>query len=624
MNSYFIQHVEQRLKDAGVDIYQPNFWESEEFQPFKEEYYLGGLEGKITIREIVERYILSEDQVNNLYLSKYDMGNHIALSDDDCQYTELAAELDRLYNHSLSVDPKEFYRSNGLRDRIKKYLLLDLDKYKDIEDYYYERNTAEVFKLLFLLYQLENVIYKDRNILKMLGNPSLENVDNSMVGLFTSNGNIMRDLKDNVEREISMEYRGNVKKTLWEIITDWQSVIFAISGIIDYSEEHGLHNDMDALIEKYSKIAICIETDKIPNKYEGSPIEQFYLKLCQHENLGREKDILFVNAIEIKHKKRTEEQIRVLNELRTIIVEKSQVGKYIETYYKEIAELVYLRDNVSASEKETLCKSIDKVNLILDFFSRETNLFLLSKNKVDVTFIISCLQAVVLSEQNEKFNYKFPAYDKVSRTPRSVRNALNYKEVEVFDALKTYFVRKVMECWNSNLGRESSKKQMNVLENICDTFVYKVLEISNMGDMKLAHDYLIKQISHDIFNYPQKKTAKEFMEKKLDELGYKYIDPENIIGDSFYMSAIMDENLNELLGNFKKKISDESRDDVYRLSFDYEISASDGFVVAEQHMEYIVDKVNHIVQPSDRFESIRFANEYLSRLKMIGIPIIES
>jgi hypothetical protein len=205
MLSYIVQIIEQRLKDAGVNIYEPRFWESDGFLPFRDEYYIGGPEGKITIREIVERFILSEDEVKQIYTSKYDMGNHIVLKEEDCQYTELAAELNKLYDYRLCVDAKEFYRANGLRDRIKKFMLIDLDKYKDLKDEDYERNTAEVFKILFLLYKLENVFYKDRNILKMLGNPSLENVDNSSVGLHTSNGNIMKDLKDNLEREISLE-----------------------------------------------------------------------------------------------------------------------------------------------------------------------------------------------------------------------------------------------------------------------------------------------------------------------------------------------------------------------------------------------------------------------------------
>ncbi len=622
MNNYIVDEVKQRLNDAGVNINAIDFWKTEEFQPFIEEYYLGGPEGKITIREIVERYILSDEEVMKLYKSKYDMGNRIILSEEDCQYSKLAEELNKVLNHEVSVDAKEFYRSNGLRDRIKKFLLIDLDKYKtDFKNDDYDRNTSEVFKLLYLFYLLENSAYKDRNVLKMLGNPSLENVDNSMIGLSTSNGAIMKDLKDSAERELSTDYRAKVKSTIWKIVIEWEDVISAISGIIDYSEENGLKHDMDLMIGKYSKVAMGMETEIIPDKYDDSPIEQLYLRLCQHENLGREKDILFINSLDIDNQKRTREQIEKLKELRKKVVKKDDVGLFIKTHCHDIAPLVYLR-KVSSKEGEALTKLIDKVNLILEFFTRETKLFIHTKNTVSVTYIISCLQAIVLSEQNEKFNYKFPAYDKVTRTPRSVQNSLNYQEVDVFEALKTYFVRKVMECWNCNIGREYAKKQMTILENICDSLLYKILQIPNMEDMKLAHDYLIKRIGHDVFEFSEKARAKEVMTNKLLDLGYRYNDPKNIIGNAFYESGIMDENLNEIYENISNSIFDESWEELIESSFDYEISMSDNFVVGKQHLAFIVDKIKKVVYPAEKFEGIEFSDGYLERLQKIGVKLV--
>ncbi len=58
--------------------------------------------------------MLSNDEIINLYRSKYDMGNIVPLSDEDCQYTVLARELCRLFKYKIDIDAKYFYREGGL------------------------------------------------------------------------------------------------------------------------------------------------------------------------------------------------------------------------------------------------------------------------------------------------------------------------------------------------------------------------------------------------------------------------------------------------------------------------------------------------------------------------------
>lgn len=621
MISYVIADVKKRLIEAGVDISIPNYVETEAFIPFKTEYYLGGPEGRITIQEIIERYILTDEQVKNVYLSNYEMGNRVLLTEEECQYIRLAKELDRFNSHKLGVDAKEFYRKNGLRDRIKKYFGIDLDLYRDINDPAYQKNTSEVFKILFLLYHLENIRYSDRNILKMLGNPSIENVDNSMVGIRTSNGSIMKDLKDCVEREISVEYRGLVKTTLYKIVTDWEQMIVHLTEITNYFDEMECQDDLIKILSKYNELIRMLHINEMPLKYNHSPAELLYLKLCQHEQLGRVKDIIFVNSIETKNIARTKHQIEKLRKLRKCTFRKEDASKYVKSNYKNIAELVYLREDISEKETNLLLSLTGKLELILNFFNTQTKLFWITGDTIDSLFVVSCLQAIVLSDQNEKFNYKFPAYDRVSKTPKSVQNALNSSENEIFEALKIYFVRKVMECWNYNLGHEYCKEHITAFENICDTILCNLLLIPDINDMKFAHDYLVKQIGHDILEYPQKIEAKNYFTVKLSEMGYQYIDPDNIIGDLFLESDVLTENLDKLLGNIENKIKDSSEPLGFELSYVYEVCFTDGYPIGERHLELVLDKQRHIVKPTESIKPIQYKKDYIDRLKKIGISV---
>jgi len=615
--NFFIEGVKKKLEDAGVDIHEPEFMEKESFVEFKDAFFLGGKEGRTTYREIIERYMLSNSEIINLYRSKYDMGNIVPLSEEDCQYTVLAGELCRIFSNEINVDAKEFYRLGGLRDRVRKCIGIDFKLYEDINDSEYDENVRQIFKIMYLFYYLEHAEYPDRNILKMLEDESCENVDNSVIGVVTSNGAIMKALKDSVERELPIEFRGLVKKTLWKIVSDWERIIKESCMVMDYAEEYGESYDLDIIISKYSQIAEKLVIRSVPKAYHMSPNELLYLKLAQHENRGKEKDIIFVNRIKTEYQERTSEQIEIMLELRNFIVEREKAGEYITVYLNEISELVYLRKEVSDKENKTILSSIDKVEKILDFFMTGTKMFFGNGDKLNVTFIISCLQVILLSEQSEEFIYRFPAYHKISKSYRRVQGALKGEEKVVFEALQAYFIRKVMECYNCNIGRKHGKDIITKVEIICDTLLHKILQIPDIETMKLAHDYYVKAIQEDIISFPQRRFAFDFISEEIEKFHYTYIDPENLIGEMFFESSIMKENLEELISRITKNIEE---DDGYYLSYDYEVcNPEDETVVKTIHSEVTlnnVEKTVHLIKIKKEY-----AEKYKKRFEEVGISL---
>lgn len=616
MREYFLEYMKHQLEEAGVDIHKPGFIYDEAYKIFDDAYVHAGLDGQISYREMIERYLLSDEERANLYVSKYEMGNIVPLRKEDCTYEALAEELTDMFHDDRAVVASEFTRNGGLKSRIKSSLGIDFAKFRDSEG---KEHTDAEFKILYLFYCMENCKEEKRNVLKMLANPSIENVDNTAVGIKTSNGRIMKELKDSIGREISVEFRGKVKRTLSRMAQDWQHIIQSASMVMDYADECGYTDDLDPVIEKYSKIADTFMLKDIPDKYVHSLYELLYLKLAQHENRGREKDIHFVNSIPIVHIERNTEQIETLLYLRRMIVERYRVAEYIEIYADELAELVYLRSDCTKREIQKIIRCANKVEMILEFFAEETMLLYMTKDKVNVAFIVACLQAIILSEQTEEFKYKFPAYDKVSRTYKRVQGALKGEDKIIYEALKAYFVRKVLECMNCNYGRKKTKDRLTQIENMCDTLFYKILAIPDLDVMVLVHDYFVKAISQEIIEFPQRQDAFVYFKSMIEEHDYEYVDTENIVGNVFYESAIMYSNLEEIAERLIRRIHNPDKENDL-VSFDFEVcDISEENVLKNVRLEFLVEYDRHVITAYAMKRN--YSDEMVNRLRAVGISL---
>lgn len=88
--------------------------------------------------------------------------------------------------------------------------------------------------------------------------------------------------------------------------------------------------------------------------------------------------------------------------------------------------------------------------------------------------IISFLQAIILDEKNEIFDYTFYGYQKSMKHKQHVQIAINQDKRPV-DALKVYWSRKINDHWYANIGRYEMRCKMRELENICDTALLSFL-----------------------------------------------------------------------------------------------------------------------------------------------------
>ncbi len=436
--------------------------------------------------------------------SNYYMGKEKKLSKEDCSYLALAKSIIKLdkskmkagdFNNEADIEAvaKEFavkfYRKDGgYISQIRKYLNIDLDLVaEDNLDF-----QCEKFKILYMFYILKEKKPKIR-IIELLGKQSMENIDSTAIGWKTYNCEIVHTVKCMLERELSTEYLNNVYGLMGIITPIWDKLYRKFIDEVDMYSNMGEQYDFEKLISFLQmELEELPETDNY-NFAELSPIATLYLRILQNEQIGQIKDVMLINSIQIQSNYNVPpDMVKEMKALHKVKVEVCDVGKYIDTNVDRIAEYVYLKRNVSASERRKIQYHKEKVSIIYDFCVRAQRLIDMQEISTEL-FVISCLQAIVLDEQNEVFEYIFPGYKKSMNNKPRVQGALKGTE-EVVDALKCYWVRKVMDHWYANLGRIDVRYKEIEVQNLCDNILIRVLSCHTMPEMLNLNQFYYHRI----------------------------------------------------------------------------------------------------------------------------------
>lgn len=398
-----------------------------------------------SIKELTEQGLLDQPDVLDTYKSIYDMGNPYELCDEECEDIALAREIIELsqpeigeinldkwidssknrqyiasqivktanlesvegFKYDLADDLAEIFSlQRGYRERLKESLNLDLDLF----DKNILKNKCENAKILYLLYMLEKKHFPTTNILELLSKPSMENIDNSLLGMKTYNGDIIAFIKNSLEKEMSLYIKTKLQKITQSITFAWDELLENASSTADRMADVGY-----IFAEKGSLFifpVLGIFARKSETKYAHSPIETLYLKILQHEYSGNILNILEVNSssIEFNFAKRSKfiDEMKMLNNNKIDI---NSIEKYIDDNIYQIAKYVYLKEKSSRDERNKILNCKKKLRKFLSFCFRAKPLLSIKDNLTEL-WIVSILQAIL--DHNDSFKYKFPLYNNYS------------------------------------------------------------------------------------------------------------------------------------------------------------------------------------------------------------------
>ncbi|MBQ6889032.1 MAG: hypothetical protein IJN54_16150 [Lachnospiraceae bacterium] len=531
MFELFRESIRVFLQSNGVDICDYNYKESDNYKKIKNTkiWGVGGI--SISLEEFIERFLLTRQEVFDTYESKYDMGSAYEFDDNECEDVEVAKEIITILNLAFKNDIEaeaeefvnKFYRKKGLIERLRTSLCVDLELF-DKDNI---RCKRERCKILYFFYMLEHYYFPDTNVLMLLNKPSMENIDNSFIGMKTYNGMVIKFIKDSLEKELFLPVKEEIKGGVAQIVLKWDEIMENAYLLMDFLYEKGYDYDFEETIRLLLTDSERVKVNNIL-QYTYSPIETLYLKMTQYEYIGNIQDIIKLNNIQKEYDfKISPELVEEMKNLHYKLIDIENVERFIEEDALRISKYVYLKPEVSKEEVRRIRKSKGKVHKWIEFCARAKPM--LSKEDIaNELQIVSVLQAIILDDKNETFNYSFHGWQKYMKHMPQVQGGLK-NDKHVLDALQCYWVRKVTDRWYANIGRADVRTKTRALEQVCDNILLKILTQSNLDEMRKVHEFYLSKLDDGLITTRKQISAVKRLTSYLKDKGFEYVDEWYII-----------------------------------------------------------------------------------------------
>lgn len=551
--------IRKILQYKGIDIKNLTYKDDViNYQTIKNEQIQEFPGGSMSLEEFIERFLLDRNN-GCYYISLYEMGNPVEFPKSSDYSDESVADdiACLLYPSADGADQHEhviailntFGRKGGLNERIKKYLKLDLDSFNKPD----LRSKRERCKILHFFYLLEHKSYDKKNVLKLLDNPSMENVDNTFLGWQTHNGKIVRTVKESLGKELSLEEKDRVYSTIANISLAWDNILDNVRLLLDFLYDYGFdYNSVEPL-----QLPIpTFESDEgnRESTYQY-PVERLYLTISQREYLGNLLDIAFVNDIQNGNNYDVPpELVEEMKSLRHTYVDFNDAEKYIDDNALRLSRYVYLGRETTRADVQRICTYTHKLQKLLNFCYR-ANCRIDIREISDELQIVSFLQALILDNQSEKFDYIYYGYQNQYKKMMSVQSAPR-GDKHVPDALQVYWVRKVTDRWYANVGKYDVRLKLRQIEQTCDEIRKQILSQPTLDKMIAAHNFYMEQADHSFFGVENQIQAVSHVVNFLHDLGFMYEDHECKIRYAFLDSEDCDAICDSILLDLQIAIQD--------------------------------------------------------------------
>ena len=538
------------LMKHHIDIFQPDFRSSEGYQSLKEFPIqicdeIGTVMRTLSLEDYILKYLLDSQESIKYFESKYSMGTTIKLEKEDCDYTNIVAEILRntkdsdksdeaktlaemlewgKTSHGINQDVIQedinqssktiFYhrvdRNHGVISQYKKYLKIDLDSFDD-ETYIDDKIKMIIFPfyLKHKFSQLKEEYPQPPKVLSILSKPSLESLDRSSYGWETTNGSITKFVKTTIEKECTPELihnLNNLVKITNQLFQSfiWISNYYASSHFgsciyfLDKNElEINIRLLQDALILTNEEIDVSA-------KSSISPIGMFYFRIVQFENLSYLQDLLHVLELLTKKTKtiiprNKPEEMRQLNGR---LIKIDEIDKFFQMEnINRIAKYIFPNKVINKDDRKKILHAKDKVLKILNFpflkLAETMEPGILNFPFLNVTkgvftelFLISCLQCILLEPAHE-FDYSYPRKEGMpgKRQGKKLVMAALKNTKCVIDALQLYWIYMIREYYFANLDDRLDVLLIENYEIQCLNNWIRVYQSNSISEMEALINY---------------------------------------------------------------------------------------------------------------------------------------
>lgn len=544
-----IAKIRRHLDSKGVDINTPAYKSETSYRKIRDERIDGFPGGAMSLEEFVDRFLFTEYTFESIY----DMGNSCEIKNSECTDNAVAAEICRILSlgkNGVTIADvcNELERKSGLIDRIKKYFGIDLNEL-DRND---NREKRERSKILYFFYMLEHRLYPNINVLMLLDKPSMENIDNTFWGRQTHNGKILRTAKEALGKELSLDEKDRIHSAIADISIEWDNILNNARLLLDFLHDYGFDYNSVELIQ--SPIPIYASDNGNTHQY---PVERLYLIISQREYWGNLLDIVFVNKIQNSNDYDVCPEL--VEEMKALIhtsVDLNNAEKYIKDNALRLSRYVYLRKEITKEDVRRIRTFAHKFQKFLNFCNRAN--WVIDKKEISNELqVVSFLQALILDNQSESFDYTYHDYQDKSKHMMRVQAALK-SDKRVPDALQIYWVRKVTDRWYANVGKYAIRLKLREIEQTCDEIRKQILSRSSLDEMTATHNFYLEQIDSGFLEVSNQIRAVIRIVKELQRIGFKYKDHACKIRFAFLDPEDCDDICDVILANIQGTIQDHA------------------------------------------------------------------
>jgi hypothetical protein len=578
VRTVFINFLLEELEKKGIDITKDDYNQKSAFKDLEHEFVMD--EGILISKAwCIEKNIVGQERLKKIY-GKYTLGVKYSFSalelNDSIWIRDLVDTLDNDEWDEFAIE-RYFYREkgSGLVHRLQK-LGIDLQRFS---------NDGEKVKLLFFLCCFE----KQRRIemTPFLSNPTLENVDNGFVGSITRNGELISEIKMNIQKEITNRYIIDSKEKLKNIALQWQNVIEQILYKLDLDVGGWNKKELEQIDLQLQFIQSMFLSNKII-QYKDTILETFYLKILQHENLGRENDIIDIQELDRQGMYDPDASwVNQYKEMLNQVVDEEKIEEFIKGNRKRLAYMAF-RKNPSSNDSRKFKAASNKIRFYLGML--EDNTLWKKEDGIPVLIIISCIQEIIELNKKEKVNNQFYRYK--TKDLKTLNTEL-YRGKGAYQKNQIAWVEKVRNRYNSNLGKGDRARVTYKIITHLDNLMIKIYQSDSLEDMQTLHSYLLTLV-YVIVN------DNELIERKFswfssiafkESIGYKVIADNQIklffiglLGQMPYFN-----NLAEQVGHFIKTVEKEGR--MGEKYWPFEITTIPYLDRLEGHLYFTVDPI---------------------------------
>ena len=594
---YKPDEIEEELKVRDINILEDDYILNKEFLEFEKEYVID--QRVMQASWWIEKNLVGQRRLKKIY-GIYAMGVEHEYSDDELKDSVWMTDLPDKYKES-KIKKKDFARTVkdveqyfkrkdnksgevGLIERLKK-LGIDINKFEG------PKAKEQRVKLLYFLYGVE---FKNQAKLSVfLSNPSLENVDNRIVGDITRNGELMAYLKNNVEKECDGSYVAEVKRTLYIIADEWEKEIHCVKSKVLPGTDTGwfsrISDDLAWLLGK---------SDETPGVYMDSLMETFYLKLSLHEMIGRERDMIRTNSAEYKETGEPNEfQKKMYERFYNELIEMGKdeeatyerVRQYVKENRKSLAQCVFGKESISGNDYRKFDQAEEYFKECLEFYLNNTPAA--NAGAVPVILLVCHIQEYVSC--NETLDYDFYRYQ--TKDVVSLKTELkNGKDALRISQLT--WQEKVNRRMNVIRGIQEKYEMAVEVENKLDRLLLKVYACNSLWEVEYTAELMLQFLRAFISNRETVEWRYDYLVGYLSDMSYTlYCDDRRWIYR--FVDQVDTSQFFEFLSIIKGHLNSSEEDQ----NFTYVYAIKPDALYTEEHFEGCLE-----VQISVKYKSVDF------------------